>query len=228
MLDDHKTPCLLVCETSGDHHELLDLMIKSFQRTIINTRDTDGHTALLYAVKNGNINCLRCLIANGADVTIGQEACEESGAREMQSLNPITAAIWMLNDDSEHLSVIMSDRFDLILNTAVKKNKDHFGSCTDYVLCASRAGNVTCMMKLIKIGAPLDGFTNEGSYVWELVASMGNVELLKCMFNRGIEKDTTTNRGLSILWCVFCSDNIDAVRYLLYLGVAIPSFMPKV
>ena len=227
LLSEQKTPLHIICESPGDHHELLNLIIKSSQRTIINTRDTDGHTALLYAVKNVKINCLKCLITNGADVTIGHEACEESRAREMQSLNPITAAIWMLSEDAEHSSVIVSDIFDLLLNTAVKKNKAHFRSCTDYVLCASRAGNVTCMMKLIKRGAPLDGFTNGCQFVWQLVASMGNVELLKCMLNRGIDSDPTGGYGSSILWYVVSSGNIDAVRYLLDLGVAIPTFIPE-
>ena len=227
LLSEQKSPLHIICESPGDHHELLNLIIKSSQRTIINTRDIDGHTALIYAVKNANINCLKCLIANGADVTIGHEACEESRAREMQSLNPFTAAIWMLSDDSEHSSVIMSDIFDLLLNTAVKKKTDHFMSCTDYVLCASRAGNVTCMMKLIKRGAPLDGFTYGCQFVWQLVASMGNVELLKCMFNLGINSDPTGGYGSSILWHVVSSGNIDAVRYLLDLGVAIPTFVPE-
>ena len=227
LLSEQKTPLHIICESPGDHHELLNLIIKSSQRTIINTRDNDGHTALLYAVKNANINCLKCLIANGADVTIGHEACEELRARDIPSLNPITAAIWMLSDDSEHSSVIMSDIFGLLLNTAVKKNKSHFRSCTDYALCASLARNVTCMMKLIKIGTPLDIKAYCGKHVWELVASMGNVELLKCMLNRGIDKDTTGGYGFSILWHVVSSGNIDAVRYLLDLGVAIPTFTPE-
>ena len=229
LLDDQKTPLHIICESPGDHHELLDLMFKSSQSTIINTRDIDDHTALLYAVKNANLNCLKCLIANDADVTIGKEACREPRARrDITSLNPITAAIWMLSDDAEHSSVIMSDIFDLLLNTAVKKNKAHFRSGTDYVLCASLARNVTCMMKLIKIGTPLDIKAYMDRHVWELVASMGNVELLQCMLNCGIDKDTTNHDGLSVLGIVVGSGNIEAVCYLLELGVAMPTFTSRV
>ena len=204
-------------------------MFKSSQSTIINTRDIDDHTALLYAVKNANLNCLKCLIANDADVTIGKEACREPRARrDIPSLNPITAAIWMLSDDAEHSSVIMSDIFDLLLNTAVKNNKDHFRRCTDYALCASIARNVTCMIKLIKMGATLDIKAYFDRHVWELVASMGNVELLQCMLNRGIDKDTTNHDGLSVLGIVVGSGNIEAVRYLLELGVAMPTFISRV
>ena len=68
LLDEQKTPLHIICESPGDHHELLELMIKSSQRTIINTRDINGCTALLCAIENANIDCMKCLIANGADV----------------------------------------------------------------------------------------------------------------------------------------------------------------
>ena len=71
LLDDQKTPLHIICESPGDHHQLLDLMINLSQRTIIDTQDMYACTALLYAVRNDNVNCVKCLIANGADVTIG-------------------------------------------------------------------------------------------------------------------------------------------------------------
>ena len=65
LLDDQKTPYHIICESPGDHHELLALMIKSFQKTIINTEDISRRTALMCAVQYANINCIRCLIDNG-------------------------------------------------------------------------------------------------------------------------------------------------------------------
>ena len=59
------------------------------------------------------------------------------------------------------------------------------------------------------------------------VARLGNVELLKCLFNRGIDKDGTDQVGLSVLWWVVFSGNIEAVRYLLDMGVTIPNYAPK-
>ena len=96
------------------------------------------------------------------------------------------------------------------------------------VLGIFAAGNVTCMIKLITLGAPLNIIAYDGSYVWELVASMGNVELLKCMLNYGIDKDATNHNGLNMLGYVVDSGNIDAVRYLMDLGVAIPTFTHEV
>ena len=60
-----------------------------------------------------------------------------------------------------------------------------------------------------------------------MVTRNGDVELLKCMFNRGVHKDSTTQKGYSILWYVVNSGNIEAVRYLLDIGVAILTYAPK-
>ena len=145
LLDEKKTPYHIICESRGDHHELLDMMIRSCQQRMIDAEDIGMSAALVYAVYNDNINCLKCLIANGADV-IGQP-------------------MW---------------------------RKHNYG------------------------------------YLWLLVARLGNVELLKCLFNRGIDKDSTDPLGLSVLWWVVYSGNIEAVRYLLDIGVTISNCAPKV
>ena len=145
LLDEQKTPYHIICESPGDHHELLDMMIKSCQQRMIDAEDIGMFTALVYAVYNDNIYCFKCLISNGADV-IGKH-------------------MWLKY--------------------------------------------------------------NHG-YLWSLVARLGNVELLKCLFNRGIDKDSTDQVGLSVLWWVIVSGNIEAVRYLLDIGVAILNHAPKV
>ena len=225
MLARQKTPLHIICESPGDHHELLDLLTKSSRRTIINRRDIDACSALLYAVRNDNVNCVKCLIANGADVTIGYKTYTNKTrfSDEMKLLNPIMEAIRLLSFRSGHSStVIMSKIFDLLFDAAVEKNRAHFRNCTAYILCAVAYRNVHSLKKLIKIGAPLDIIAYDKYYVWELVTSIGNVELLKCVYNRGIYKDMTGEKG-HILWWVFFSKNIEAVRYLLDIGVAIPT-----
>ena len=136
LLDEQKTPYHVICESEGDHHELLDLMMKSSQRVAIDAQDIYKHTALMYAVRNTNINCIKKLIENGA-------------------------------------------RLDII------------------------------------------GFPHR--YIWTEIANMGNVELLKCMFNHGINKNTINNNHISVLWYVVNSGNAEAVRYLLDSGAVIPT-----
>ena len=72
---------------------------------------------------------------------------------------------------------------------------------------------------------PLDRTT--GVYLWTQVAGIGDVDLLKCLFSYGLDKDTADQFGHSILWHVVCSSNIEAVHYLLELGVAIPTYPPE-
>ena len=51
---------------------------------------------------------------------------------------------------------------------------------------------------------------------------MGNVELLQSMFDHGINKDSTNTDGRSVLPFVVESGNIEAIRYLLDIGVTLP------
>ena len=227
-LNEQKTPCHIICDSLGDHHKLLDLMIKSSQQTINDARDFYKQTALMYAVKNANINCVKCLIANEADVNIGSEKCPRLVAGEIKSWTPIMKAIWVLRRDSKYSSVIMSKILDLLLDAALDQNKDHFRSCPDNILCAVIARNVTCIKKLIKKGAPLNSITSKGRCVWAWIAKQGDVELLKCMFDQGFDKDSIDHNGFSVLWWAVVSGVIEAVQYLLDVGVAIPTYAPKV
>ena len=227
LLDEQKTPYHIICDSAGDHHELLDLMIKSSQKMIIDAQDFNTKTALMYAVSHANINCIRCLIANGVDVNIGTKSCPEIVAGEIKSWAPIMKAIWMLSHASKYSCVILTDIFDLLLDAAVDQNKDDFMSCTDYIICAVIAGNVTCIKKLIQIEAPLNIITNKDRYVWTWLAQQGSVQLLKHMFNHGFDKNSIDENGFSVLWWVVVSGKIEAVRYLLDLGVAIHTISQK-
>ena len=228
-LDEQKTPYHIICESPGDHHQLLDLVINLSQQTIIDQQDSHRHTAMMYAVKNSNINCLKSLITRGADVTIGIDVYIDKFKRHIDLWTPIMETIWGLS--CEKTSTIMYDSFELLVQAAVEQNKDHFSSCTVYIICAILADNNYCIKKLIKKGAPLNaplnGIPYEGFYVWSWVARVADVELLKCMFDRGIDKDSIDQDGYSILCHVVDSGNIEAVRYLLGLGVAIPTFAPE-
>ena len=139
-LDTHTTPYHIICDSPGDHHELLNLMIKSSQQRITDAQDVKMFHVVLHAVRNANINCLKCLIANAAYVNVDYN-------------------------------------FDI---------------------------------------------------VWSSIASSGSVELLKCLFNRGIDKDSTDHHGRSVMWRVVESGNVEAVRYLLDIGVAIPYYSPDI
>ena len=111
----------------------------------------------------------------------------------------------------------------------------YFRWCPEFIFGALHAVNVNCiklmnktLLKIqIRMRGPLDRTTNDDDYLWTQVAEKGDVDLLKCLFSYGLDKDTTDEFGHSILWHVVRSGNIEAVHYLLELGVTIPTYPPK-
>ena len=107
--------------------------------------------------------------------------------------------------------------------------------CPEFILCTLHAVKVTCIKILIKIldkiltkiRGPQDRSTVEGVCLWTRVARKGDVDLLKSLLSSGIDKDATDEYDLSMLWHVVDSGNIEAVRYLLELGVALPIYAPE-
>ena len=230
LLDEQKTPYHIICQATGDLHELLDLMIKSSQQTIIDARDYRGHTALMYAVDNLNINCIQCLIAHGADVTIG-DSCQPKTFLNgyIKSWRPISKAIVMIETESYSYPYVNKlGMFNILVAAAVDKNNDHFRSCTDYIQFALHARYNYIIKQLIILGAPLNITDEYSVYVWARVAAKGRVDLLRCMFNRGFDKNSIDQNGKSVLAHVVSSGRIEAVRYLLDLGVDTPTYSPVV
>ena len=228
LLNKQKTPYHIICESPGDHHELLDLIMKSSQQAILDARDINRRTALMCAIENANIDCIKCLLAKGADVTLEADRYQPFVSDKDKLLNPIIKAIWMTGCGSKYPSVTMSKIFDLLLEAAVERSQDHLKKCRAYILCAIITSNNRYINKLIKIGAPLDGLIYDDRYVWVVVAKKGTVELLKSMINRGFDKNSKDQNGLSLFEHVFSTGKIEAIRYLLDLGVTIPSYTPEV
>ena len=200
LLEHQMTPYHVICLSAGDHHDLLDLLIQSSERTLLHR-----YTALIYAVKNANINCLKSLITHLA------EGITDSDKSEL-----ILLAIEELQDDSKQSPIIMTEIFDFLLENGADVNKA--------MLYAITCKRFECIKKLIVKGADLD---YDNGYVWQMTAEYGRVDLLKCLFGRDINKDITDRDGRSLLWYVTQSGKVDAIRYLLDLGVKVSTYVSK-
>ena len=182
LLEHRMTPYHFICQSTGDHHDLLDLLIQSSGRRLLHAKDDYDYTALMYAVNNANINCLRILIAHGAEVNIVNL---DTSVQQQ----PIVCAIYELRDDSTKSPVIMTEIIDLLLDNGADVNEG--------VSCALSLGKHECTKKLIAKGA---NFKGRDGYVWQMTAWYGRVDLLKCLIDRGIDKYITDKQGRSLLW----------------------------
>ena len=215
LLENGRTPYHLICQSYGDHHELLDLMLLSSGQALIDTEDQSNCTALIYAIRNANINCVRSLLKSEANVNHNNDS----------PINcPLVEAMTKLELESEDSVIIKADIFDLLLASGADVNKPCQMSTPPPVLRALYWGNFKCVKKLIQRGARLGRTPYRDNYVWVEMVRRGNVEVLKDIIEHGIDKDSTDTDGISMLHMVVESDDAEAVRYLLDLGVTLPTY----
>ena len=222
------TPYHVICLVPGDHHELLDLMIKEIGRVLVDAEDDCENTALMYAMQSANINCVKTLIAHGADVNIlGKrgEMLYGTGTEMITDIVcPLIDSINLLHPNSYYSSDTMMDIFDVLLDGGADVNQPCFHYRRTPVKYAAYVGNTNCVEKLIIKGALLNTTDEFGHTVWTLAAYTGNVDMLKCLLeDNGIDKYSVDVDGLSVLYWTVSSGNIEAVRYLLNLGVTVTS-----
>ena len=135
----NKTPYHIISQCPGDHHDVLNLMIKSFGGKSLYVKDSSGCTALQYAVHNKNFECLRCLVAHGEHLNL------ESDMR--------TLLIDVIRDHSASPSPTCVTRHirNLLLESVVDRN------CTDSLgrnlLChAVNVGDIRVIHYLLEAG----------------------------------------------------------------------------
>ena len=218
------TPYHVICSSTGDHLELLELMIKELGQKLVNKKDLLGCTALICAVQNANIKCVEILIANGADVNcIMDNVCDIYNLTyDPCTVSPLIESISLLHPSSHHSSNIMMDIFELLLNNGADVNTPYNLRKYTPVMYAADISNVKCVQKLIKKGAQLNPADN-----WTFAAKSGSVDLLKYLLEDiGIDKDSIDAHGCNVLYWAVISGNIKAVRYLLELGVTTTTYIP--
>ena len=221
------TPYHVICRSNGDHQALLELMIKELGRTSVNAKDDDGCTALMYAVWNANIKCVKSLIASGADVNLKND---KPNVRHMTTrvTGPLIDSIKLLKPNSPYSYNTIVGIFDVLLKSGADVNQQCIYHNRTPIMYAAAVGDVNCVEKLIQRGAQVNYTDRAGQTVWTLAARAGSVDVLKCLIeDNGIDKNSTDEKGLSILYWAVHSGNIEVVRYLLKQEVTMTSFVPQ-
>ena len=208
LFENQRTPYHIICQCSSDPYELLDKMIKSSGRRLVNEKDSSGCTAVMYAVHNKNVECLRCLITHGADLNLGSDL----GCSNMRT--PLIDAI---RAHSSSPSPITRDILNLLLENRVDVDKPcHIGrSPIEYAIDQN---SIDCVKKLVLNAAELDLMP-----MWLQTITEENFNMLGCLFDLGIIKEFTDSAGSgrNVLHRAICVGNFTMIRFLLEAGAPI-------
>ena len=197
VMEDLITPYHIICRSTDDNSELLDLMIESTGRRFLNTKDSIECTPLMYAVRLGNIKCVRSLIAHGADVNLGNKKLKDesfiaAGAdlyMEMRLVNPLIESIMLLHPDLllvlRHSSGNMIGIFDLLLESGVNIDTPGCDNRTP-LMYAAAVGSTYCFSKLIEKGARHDRADDCDRNVMYWAVVGGNISTIRYLLHKSV------------------------------------------
>ena len=213
------TPYHVICNSTGDHHDLLELMIKELGRKLVNSKDDEECTALIYAVQNANIKCVDSLIANGADVNFircTNSYSLSSSGEITESLGPLIDSINLLHPKSPHPSNVIMDIFDLLLDNGADVNKPCIYHKRTPIMYAAAINNVKCVEKLIQKGAQVNYRNNSGNTLWLSAAKAGRVDMPKYLLEDNVKPCKVC--GTNLVYNVFtpalmCDPCIRCINY---------------
>ena len=234
------TPYHIICKCIDDQHEILELMIKADVGKLLDAKDSARVTPLLFAVTRANLNCVKILIRNGADINLPRDNSRSPG------LTPLIEAVRVMYPTYDAQFAVRKEIFDFLLESGADVNKPDCKKCTPLMHAASM-GSVECIEKLLRIGAQLNVTDQKGRYIWEFAIELANVDIhkcpfhhgarsafndtvlkclsdhsvdvLKCLFDHGVAKDAADAHGRSILYFAVSSGKVSLVRYILNQGI---------
>ena len=209
LCDNQRTPYHIICQCPSDPYELLDEMIKSTGGELMNKKDSFGCTAVMFAVNNKNVECLRCLITHGADLNL-RCACNP------RDTGLTTALIEAIRAHVLDPSLITRD----ILNLLLDSGADVHEPCDMLVCSPIKIGidfnRIELFEKLVQTDAQFDL-----NRMWFLAAANRSIDILRSLVNLGVSKNASDSFGRNALHYAVCSGDINVIRYLLELGVTL-------
>ena len=210
LFDLQRTPYHIICQCPSDPYDLLDEMIKCSGGKLINQQDSSGCTAVMYAVHNKNVECLRCLITHGADLNL-RCACNP------RDTGLTTALIEAIRAHVLDPSSITRD----ILNLLLDSGADVYEPCDMLVRSPIKIGIDFNRIELFEKLVQTDAQFALNEMWWFLAAANRSIDILGSLINLGVSKNATDSSGRNALHHAVCSGDIDVIRYLLELGVTL-------
>ena len=155
------------------------------------------------AVHNRNFECLRCLIAHGADLNLGND----------DITTPLIEAI--LQHSASPSTCVTRDIVNLLLRSGVDVNQRCYIGVSP-IKYAIDNNNIYCIRMLIQKGAQFD--RND---TWFNAAVNKNIHLLRLFVGLGVDINRLDSLRRNVLWYAVNSGDIRVISYLLEAGIAI-------
>ena len=225
LFEDQMTPYHIICQCPDDQHEILELMIKADDGELLDAKDFKGTTPLLFAVAKSNFKCVKSLINHGADINYVREHSPSSYGYIYTEFTPLITAI-NLFDQPRRTSSMRMDIFNFLLESGADVSKPDCNKRTP-LMHAAWIHAFECIEKLVQNGARVDEPDQRDLVVFGDAALAPSLDSFKCLFDSVVDKNVTNQHGMSILYFVVKTTNVDvaAVRYILSHGVTMTNDM---
>ena len=223
LLEHQMTPYHVICESTGDHHKLLSAMLQSAGHALINAKDTRQCTAMMCAVHNANLNCIRRLISYGANMNLGVEPFQYPLDHDTPSC-PLVGTMQRMLPRSSHSTIIMRGIFDLLLESGVNINITCNEGRTPIMYAAALESNY-CFWKLAFENYNISKYEveqidNYQRFLWGLLTPLSDSNVQEKSFYRETNKNITKFNGSDALYMAVMKNEKKLIQYLLKLGVS--------
>jgi ankyrin repeat protein len=215
------------------HHDFIDALIKQ-KKAPVNELFPDGHTPLTIAIRNDDINTVKTLIVNGADIELrvkdaegisytpllfaAKHACAKSfdllldiGTNKTAKCSNGKTVAFFLVDNAGKLDDPKLSKLDNLLSACPELLKEDLPNGRSILGYTVRNNYKECFNIIMKHMPPIN---NHEALVC-FAAHSGNMTMLKELVNVGASLHTITPGGSTALHVALRQKHLDVVDYLL-------------
>ena len=201
----------------------------------VNAKDENGNTPLIQATRGGDLEVVKCLVQNGADVNVRlygksvlSKAIEQNAGAEVQEFLREKGAIeWVISkEEAKKLSQgFWNDKGDLKSSDEIKellKKGADVNASNKYgdtaLMMAVYNGHLEVVKYLAECGVDVNASDKHGRTALMNASENGHLEVVKYLVERGAQLDIQDKNGWTALIGAARGGYLEVVKYLVQNG----------